>query len=60
MGYTDYHVITRYSGYGRTAGMRSLRKNSIYTIQIGQKNVAVCDDKSFTDLENLSYDWSGI
>lgn len=61
MGACDYFVVTLNSGYGRSAAMRSLRRNSIYTIREDRKHpMKVCDNTSFTDLENLSYDWSGI
>lgn len=59
-GACDYHVISVYSGYGRSGAMRSLRRNSIYTIDHKGRGPAKCDNTSFTDLENLSYDWSGI
>jgi hypothetical protein len=61
MGACDYFVVTLNSGYGRSAAMRSLRVNSIYTVREDRKHpMKVCDNTSFTDLENLSYDWSGI
>jgi hypothetical protein len=61
MSYARYHVITLYSGYGRSAAMHSLYPNSIYTIQNKKFNSpVVCNSQSFTDLETLSYDWSGI
>ena len=61
LGAADYFVITLNSGYGRSAAMRSLRSNSIYTVREDRKHpMRVCDNTTFTDLENLSYDWSGI
>jgi hypothetical protein len=61
MGACDYFVISLNSGYGRSAAMRSLRRNSIYTVREDRKHVMhVCSNTTFTDLENLSYDWSGI
>eukprot|EP01038_Epipyxis_sp_PR26KG_P017036 gene17036-23418_t len=59
LGFADYFVITLYSGYGRSAGFRSLKRDHIYTIKNGNGD-ALCNEKSFTDLENLSFDWSGI
>lgn len=58
-GACDYHVISKHSGYGRSAGMRARRLNSIYTINNARAPVT-CDASSFTDLENIYYDWSGI
>jgi len=61
MGYADYHVITQYSGYGRSAAMRSLRKDTTYTVNYKRTGAAIrCDNTSFSDLETLSFDWSGI
>lgn len=61
MGACDYHVVTLNSGFGRSAGMRSLRRNHIYTVREDRRNpMKPCDNSTFTDLENLSYDWSGI
>jgi hypothetical protein len=61
MSYARYHVITGYSGYGRSAAMHSLYPNSIYTVNNGKFNAALtCNNQSFTDLETLSYDWSGV
>jgi hypothetical protein len=62
MGYSDYFVITRYSGYGRSAAFRSLKKDNIYTVASGKHGPFQlnCDNKSFTDMETLSFDWSGI
>ncbi len=58
---TDYFVISRYSGFGRSAGMMSMRQNSIYTVINGKEKADItCSSQSFTDLENISYDWSGI
>jgi hypothetical protein len=62
MGACDYFVITLNSGYGRSAAMRSLRgAQAIYTIREDRrKPMHVCSNTTYTDLENLSYDWSGI
>lgn len=62
MSFARYHVISCYSGYGRAAAMMSLYPNSIFTIPDGKtaSNDIVCNNRTYTDLETLSYDWSGI
>ncbi len=61
MKFARYHVITEYSGYGRSAAMNSLHKNSIYTIEHNKANRDVtCNLKTYTPLEDLPYYWSGI
>ncbi len=57
LGYADYHVITLYSGYGRTGGYRTLTTDRIYTLH---DKPMECTKKSFTDQEKLMFDWSGI
>lgn len=59
LGLANYYVITRYSGYGRTAGFRSLNKDSIYTIH-NSKALITCSNTTFSDLETMSFDWAGI
>lgn len=59
--FAHYHVISEYSGYGRSAAMLTLNASTIYTIRYKMQSKFVqCDPKTFTDLENLAYDWSGI
>mmetsp|Transcript_20532 Transcript_20532/g.28296 ORF Transcript_20532/g.28296 Transcript_20532/m.28296 type:complete len:339 (+) Transcript_20532:501-1517(+) len=65
MGYADYHVITESSGFGRTAAMRAMRSQSIYTIppydtKKGKQTKVRCGPHDFTTLQKLSTDWSGI
>lgn len=61
LSFAPYHVITRYSGYGRSAAMYSLHPDSIYTVMNGKGSASItCSPQSFTDLETLSFDWSGI
>ena len=62
-GACRYYVISQNSGYGRAAAMRARYNDSIYTIRTDRKGRPLapsCTESSFTDLENLSYDWSGI
>lgn len=57
----DYFVISEYSGFGRSAAMHSLKTSSIYTIPWKRMKAGVsCSNESYTQLENLSYEWSGI
>lgn len=59
--YARYHVISQYSGYGRSAAMMSFRKNSIYTVPYKQMSKTImCSNTSFTELGDLPYEWSGI
>lgn len=63
MGFAHYHVITKTSGFGRTAGFRSLRRDSIYTVHANSRDsdtYAHCGPENPTDIEHLFYDWSGI
>lgn len=62
-GLCEYFVISEWSGYGRSAAFRSLRNDSIYTIRNDKRGHplhAVCDQKSFSELFDMPYDWSGI
>lgn len=59
LGEADYHVITKNSGYGRSAGFRSLNRDRIYSIHSGRQSKS-CGSGDFTPLENLAYEWSGI
>eukprot|EP01036_Dinobryon_divergens_P031872 gene31872-41357_t len=66
----DYHVISRHSGFGRSAAMRApgrrgagVGSGSIYTINSPRNNgvgVASCRKDSFTRLEDLATDYSGL
>jgi len=56
-GYADYHVITLYSGYGRSGAFRTLSHDVVYTVH---NKPVTCSNTTFTDLENIMYDWSGI
>lgn len=63
LGLCEYFVISEWSGFGRSAAFRSLRNDSIYTIRNdkrGRPLHAVCDQRSFTELGDMPYDWSGI
>lgn len=60
LSYARYHVISLYSGFGRSAAFHSLYPHSIYTIQTAKAKSPVICERTFTDLETLSYDWSGI
>lgn len=57
LGYAEYHVVTLYSGYGRTGAYRTLSTDRIYTIH---QHAMQCTKSSYSDLEHLMYDWSGI
>lgn len=57
LGYAHYHVVTLYSGYGRTGAYRTLSTDRIYTIH---QHPMQCTKSSYSDLEHLMYDWSGI
>jgi hypothetical protein len=57
LGYADYHVITLYSGFGRSGAFRTLTTDRIYTVH--QKEVT-CNKDSYSNLEALMYDWAGI
>lgn len=59
LGATHYQVISVMSGYGRTAGMRSLNSNSIFSVGGGQGHVN-CGLGQHTPLDNIANDWSGI
>jgi hypothetical protein len=61
LSFAQYHIISRYSGFGRSAAMYSLQQDHIYTVMNGKGGSSIaCSPKTFTDLETLSYDWSGI
>jgi hypothetical protein len=60
---TDYQVISRTSGFGRSAAMRSMRENSIFTINSPRNNgvgVANCVKDAYTRLDDMATDWSGL
>jgi hypothetical protein len=41
--------------------MRSLQRDTIYTVNYKRMSAPIrCDNQSFSDLETLSFDWSGI
>ena len=58
LGYADYHVITVSSGFGRSGAFRAMQSDRIYTIY--KDHPVSCSKNSFTQLEDLMYDWSGI
>lgn len=59
--FARFHVISQYSGYGRSAAMLSFSENSIYTVPHKQQAKRIeCSAKSFTELGDLPYEWSGI
>ena len=64
MSMARYFVVSKSSGYGRTAALHSSHpKNSIYTVTVGQSygpEGIKCDRDSYTQLEQLASDWSGI
>jgi hypothetical protein len=57
LGYADYHVITLYSGFGRSGAFRTLSTDRIYTVH---QSAVTCNKGGFSNLENLMYDWAGI
>eukprot|EP01038_Epipyxis_sp_PR26KG_P013298 gene13298-17817_t len=64
-GMADYFVITKPSGYGRTAAMRSFNNNDrIYQIphyKYGKEKINFnCDKKSFTHIDTIGTSWAGI
>jgi hypothetical protein len=64
-GYANYHVITQWSGYGRSAAFRAMGKDAIYTINQNKNgqfspNEGSCEKGKHTDLYTMFYDWSGI
>jgi hypothetical protein len=57
----NYYVISRYSGYGRSAAMHGLQSDHIYTIPYGkERHTITCNQQTKTDLETIAWDWSGI
>ena len=70
----DYHVISRHSGFGRSAAMRGTMpgrqgagagagSGSIYTINSPRNNgvgVASCRKDSYTRLDDMATDYSGL
>jgi hypothetical protein len=61
MKFARYHVITEYSGYGRSAAMTSLFPKSIYTIEHNKASRDItCNPNTFTPLDDLPYYWSGV
>lgn len=60
MSYARYHVITRSSGFGRSAAMHSLHYDSIFTMEIKHRGSVNCRKGSASNLHKLGTDWSGI
>jgi hypothetical protein len=58
-GYADYFVVTKYSGYGRSAAMRGMKRTHIYTVMHGRQKLN-CHQHGGTSLGVISNDWSGI
>jgi hypothetical protein len=58
-GWSDYFVISKYSGYGRSAAMRSMKRTAIYTVTHGRQKIN-CGQNAATNLRTLAEDWSGI
>jgi hypothetical protein len=59
--FAHYHVISQYSGFGRSAGMLSFYPNSIYTIPYkAMSKTITCSESSFTELLDLPYEWSSM
>ncbi len=42
LGEARYQVIPRHSSFGHSAGMRSLYRNSIYSVATGGRNEGIC------------------
>ncbi len=57
LAYSDYFVVTKDSGYGRSAAFRAMKADKMYTVH---KTNIVCDSKSATDFYDIQYHWSGI
>jgi len=57
LGYADYHVITLYSGFGRSGAYRTLNAERIYTVHQTPKE---CNATSYTRHEDMQNDWAGI
>ena len=57
LGYAHYHVITLYSGFGRSGAYRTLEAERMYTIH---QTVKECNATSFTKHEDMQYEWAGI
>ena len=57
IGYADYHVVTRWSGYGRSGAFRTITSNSLYTIH---DTHVTCSEDNYSPLDEIMYDWSGI
>ncbi len=60
MSYARYHVITRSSGFGRSAAMHSLHHDSIFTMEIKHRGPVNCRKGTASNLHKLGTDWSGI
>ena len=58
MGEADYFIVTGKSGYGKSAGMRSLKRNVIY---MASPHLPIdCNTSSYSSLEEIKQIWSGI
>ena len=58
MSEADYFIVTGKSGYGKSAGMRSLKQNVIY---MATPNLPVeCNASSYSSLDEIKQIWSGI
>jgi len=57
LGYADYHVITLYSGFGRSGAYRTLEQERIYTLN---QKALECTPKSFTEHGDMVFEWAGI
>jgi hypothetical protein len=56
---TDFQVITKQSGFGRSAAMLRAKPHSVYTI-VKSDFASRCDAGSFTPMHDLGSHWAGI
>ena len=57
LGYAEYHVITLYSGYGRSGAYRTYTTDRIWSVD---KSANRCHKGGYSNLEEIMYDWAGI
>ncbi|RYH21766.1 hypothetical protein EON65_20195 [archaeon] len=61
LSFSSYHVISQYSGFGRSASMVGFKGRSVYTIPHKMMSKTVtCGKTSVTDFYDLPYEWSGV
>eukprot|EP01031_Cornospumella_fuschlensis_P034089 gene34089-41262_t len=61
LSFSTYHIISQYSGFGRSASMVGFKGRSVYTVphKMMSKTIA-CGKNSATDFYDLPYEWSGV